>query len=615
MGGPGMRALAVIAAVLIQFMYGFSPAWAQNAASVRIVDVYWGFDGRVVDGEFQPFSLLLDNLSDEAIEGTLSIQKVSGLIRSEGARHEVSVFLGPSSRRWVQFYPYISGNLNSWQIQLQTESATLDLGQRAQPEPVWEAGVRGKSNTIRLVTVLLDPAASLQRQPTSIRHMPEDVFPPYATATHGLHALFMDHVPEWEEPRQTALMAWLQRGGELHLMLDRNRQRLRFSGILSGLNEPFSEFAVGAGRVLRHEFQRNDLSEEVVNAAAIKNFDLREDEVTMYSRQLVALMSLSDSSLFDVLSKQVEPSHAWWLIGLCCLMYAAIMYPGCWQFSQRKNIRAGHAIAAVLITVAVFSGLFLWLGQRGYGESSSWRSYGIAESEDSTHWSCLQFSELFVTDGMDCRVEDKGRQTLFASGLDEESTGAVVTAGDNASLISRLPPFSREPMVTRRRLEMPDWESQVESFLVNGEELSQLTIRVGKRFPSGETTKAWVAYGDRIHGLTLDERSGQLVVSGSARYLREFCDVAEWGNMPVATLTGAPEGEITERQFVDALLVRRGLKNARRFSLGDLEFPRDRVILMVRTAMPAAFGLSVVPEFPQRGEILFVKELPLVLAP
>ena len=339
MGGPGMRALALIAAVLIQFTCGFSPAWAQNAAPVRIVDVYWGFDGRVVDGEFQPFSLLLDNLSDEAIEGTLSIQKVSGLIRSEGARHEVSVFLGPSSRRWVQFYPYISGNLNSWQIQLQTESATLDLGQRAQPEPVWEAGVRGKSNTIRLVTVLLDPAASLQRQPDSIRHMPEDVFPPYATATHGLHALFMDHVPEWEEPRQAALLAWLQRGGELHLMLDRNRQRLRFSGILSGLNEPFSEFAVGAGRVLRHEFQRNDLSEEVVNAAAIKNFDLREDEVTMYSRQLVALMSLSDRSLFDVLSKQVEPSHAWWLIGLCCLMYAAIMYPGCWQLSQGMRLR------------------------------------------------------------------------------------------------------------------------------------------------------------------------------------------------------------------------------------------------------------------------------------
>ena len=615
MGDPGMRALAVVAVALIELSCGFSQAIAQNAASVRIVDVYWGFDGRVVAGEFQPFSLLLDNLSDEAIEGTLTIQKVSGLIRSEGARHEVSVFLGPSSRRWVQFYPYITGNLSSWEIRLQTESATLDLGQRAQPEPVWEAGVSGKSNSVRLVTVLLDPAAGLQRQPDSIRHMPEDVFPPYATATHGLHALFMDHVPEWEEPRQTALLAWLQRGGELHLMLDRNRQRLRFSGILSALNEPFAEYAVGAGRVVRHEFQRNDLTEEVVNAVAIRKFDFRDDEVTVHSRQLVALMSLSDGTLFDVLSKQVEPSHAWWLIGLCCLLYSAIMYPGCWHLAQRRGIRTGQAIAAVLIIVAVFSGLFLWLGQRGYGESSSWRSYGIAESEDQTHWSCLQFSEVFVTDGTDCRVEDKGRQTLIASGLDEESTGAVVTAGDNASLISRLPPFSREPLVTRRRLELPDWESRVESFLVNGQELSQLAIRVGKRFPTGETTKAWVAYGDRIHALTLDERNGQLIVGGPARYLREFCDVAEWGNMAMATVTGAPEGEITERQFVDALLVRRGLKSARRFSLGDLEFARDRVIFLVRTAMPAAFDLSLKPEFPQRGEILFVKELPLVLAP
>jgi hypothetical protein len=269
----------------------------------------------------------------------------------------------------------------------------------------------------------------------------------------------------------------------------------------------------------------------------------------------------------------------------------------------------------VLLTVVVFSGLFLWLGQRGYGESSSWRFYGVAESEDQTHWSCLQFSEVFVTDGTDCRVEDKGRQTLIASGLDEESTEAVVTAGDNASLISRLPPFSREPLVTRRRLELPDWESRVESFLVNGQELSQLAIRVGKRFPFGETTKAWVAYGDRIHPLTLDERNGQFVVSGAARSLREFCDVSVWGDLTIPTATGVPVVEIEERQFVDALLVRRGLKNARRFSLGDLELPRDRVIFMVRTAMPAAFDLSVKPEVPQRGEILFVKELPLVLAP
>lgn len=615
MGDPGMRTLAVIAVALIELSCGFSRAFAQSAASVRIVDVYWGFDGRVVEGEFQPFSLLLDNLSDEAIEGTLSIQKVSGLIRSEGARHEVSVFLGPSSRRWVQFYPYITGSLNSWEIRLQTESATLDLGQRAQPDPVWEAGVRGKSSSIRLVTVLLDPAAGLQRQPDSIRHMPEDVFPPYATATHGLHALFMDHVPEWEEPRQAALLAWLQRGGELHLMLDRNRQRLRFSGILAGLNEPFSEYAVGAGRVVRHEFQRNDLTEEIVNAVATRNFDPREDEVSVQSRQLVALMSLSDRSLFDVLSKQVEPSHAWWLIGLCCLTYAALMYPGCWHLSQRQGIRAGHAITALLITVAVFSGLFLWLGQRGYGESSSWRSYGVAESEDPTHWSCLQFSEVFVTEGVDCRVEDQGRQTLIASGLNEESTGAVLTAGDNASLINRLPPFSREPLVTRRRLELPDWETRVESFLVNGQELSQLAIRVGKRFPFGETTKAWVAYGDRIQSLTLDERNGQFVVGGAARSLREYCDVTVWGGLTIPTVTGFPEGEIDERQFVDALLVRRGLKNARRFSLGDLEFPRDRVIFLVRAAMPASFESSVKPEFPQRGEILFVKELPLVLEP
>ncbi|MFM7834565.1 MAG: hypothetical protein ACKPJD_22425, partial [Planctomycetaceae bacterium] len=36
------------------------------SARVRIAEASWGFDGRVTAGEFQPVSLLLDNLSSDA---------------------------------------------------------------------------------------------------------------------------------------------------------------------------------------------------------------------------------------------------------------------------------------------------------------------------------------------------------------------------------------------------------------------------------------------------------------------------------------------------------------------------------------------------------------------
>ncbi|MGV2334233.1 MAG UNVERIFIED_CONTAM: hypothetical protein LVR18_08965 [Planctomycetaceae bacterium] len=44
------------------------PVRAQSNSSkspqIRIVDVIWGFDGRVSAGHFQPLSLLLDNVSE-----------------------------------------------------------------------------------------------------------------------------------------------------------------------------------------------------------------------------------------------------------------------------------------------------------------------------------------------------------------------------------------------------------------------------------------------------------------------------------------------------------------------------------------------------------------------
>ena len=602
--------------ILLLLLSGLPMVAAQQAAPVRIVEAYWGFDGRVTEGEFQPFSLLLDNTSDQPVEGMLSIQKVSGLIRTVGARHEAPVFLGPASRRWVQFYPYISGNLNTWEIRLQTEAGLFDLGSKDQPDLVDAVRKLNGNEEIRGVTVLLDPAESLQRIPTSIRHMPDDVFPPYSTATHGLHALYMDHVPDWEEPRQSAMLSWLQRGGRLHLLLDSNRQQLRFSGLLAPLNEPFPEFAVGAGTVVRQDIQRNELTEEQVNAVAVRKRMQDEVDRTVvaqpawnYARRLS-----EDDELFQILAGSVEPKHWWFLIALLCMAYVGLLYPGGWWFSRREGNRHYHSIAYVLGTVVFFSVMFIFLGKRGYGESTSFRTLMIALAEDSTHWSCLQFSQVFVTDGADCRIQNDARQTLMASALTDESVDATIISGNTASFSSRIPPFSREPLVARSQMVLPDWELKVVDFTVNGAELSSLTLQAGRRFPFGKSTRVWMIYRDRIWPAELDESSGSIRPGGGRQTIAEFFSQEDMRFIPVGT-PNMDDSEAAKSRQLEVQMIRRALSNSRQFYPRDIDIPADRMLLLVMTDLPASGHFVVSPQMQQTGQILYLKEVPLTEGP
>ena len=109
------------------------PAFAQTTQQVRIADKVWGFDGRVMNGQFMPLSIELDNLSDEPIEAQATLRSMAGMLRETGGTATQSIFLGPHSRRWVQFYPYIVGMTSSWRFELRTEDETLTFDPIDQP--------------------------------------------------------------------------------------------------------------------------------------------------------------------------------------------------------------------------------------------------------------------------------------------------------------------------------------------------------------------------------------------------------------------------------------------------------------------------------------------------
>ena len=597
-------------------------------AQVRVVDVIWGFDGRVSAGHFQPLSLLLDNLTGDVLEGKVFIRHPTTASREQrGAILEQPIYLGARSRRWVQFYPYIPATPELWDVYLDTEAGRIDLQSLDPPRLAADvsrarlmgsaSGATGKTAQEALPAVFLDPPRNQDRSPTSVRHMPAEIFPPYSTATGGLYAVFLDHVPDWEEPRQQAFLSWLKAGGRLHLLLDSNGQELQFPGLLSVLNEPVPEFRLSSGRVTREDVQRQGLVEERVKAVVLPK---TERDVLAEGQQAFQVSGngsewqdlLNDDDLFSRLRQVVEPRHAWSLIGLLSLIYVGALYPGIWKFSSAKHHNPLKTIAAVLALSAVFSLLFLWLGRRGYGETQSVLTYMVAFAEDEQHWDCLQFSQLFATDGGNFELTSEGQQSLLAAGTQLERSDGVIQAGNSASLKTKLAPYSAESIRVQRRLQLADWKAAVVTREITGGTLSRLQLRLGPEFPFEENPVCLAVVGRTIYELRLNREAGTAEMAGRGTSVDTW--LAQQTDIGFSVLGWPIQGEekepLTDEQLLRSMMLRRGLAKKYLFA-GDVSISNDSVLLLVHAKMPDAFRLKWNPELPEDGQVLFMKLLPV----
>lgn len=604
---------------------------AQDSQQVRVVEVVWGFDGRVVTGQFMPLSILVDNLSDQPVEANARLRRITGALMEVGGISTQPVFIGPNSRRWIQFYPYILGSSASWHFDLQTEEKTYTFDSMDQPRAIYDRNRDSDEAQLSLPAVILDPQGLATKSPTTVKHMPAEIFPPYATAMHGLHALFLDHVPDWEAPRQQALLSWLKSGGQLHLMKDGNNQTLSFTGILAPLNEPFPEFPVGNGTVTRHDFQRDGLSLQVVTPAVTppgvsQNSPEPEssfNQIGMASPAAQEEATVNDDELLMWMRELTQPEHAWILIFLLSVCYVGLIFPGCWVLSKQRRLHFLVTYGAIAGLAVVFSLIFLFIGQRGYGETTSLHTLAVARAEDATHWSSLEYRTLFVTSGDLYTLDDKDRQTLLASGAADERADAVMTAGNSASMIARVPPFSSQSMIFRRRITLDDWNLAITSVEQSGSELTTLTLSFGEKFPLHEENQYFVIHGKRIYTLKADDAKKQLTYAGGGLLLTTFCaPVQEFNNgFPTALTAGGmvgPDGEEVLDDPVAECFRKSLLKLISRSAADDFyadlkrfELPEARVRILVYAPIPAAQDMTVSADVKREGRILYVRDFPM----
>ncbi len=604
---------------------------AQDSQQLRIVEVVWGFDGRVVTGQFMPLSILVDNLSDQPVEATARLRRRTGALIEVGGVSTQPAFIGPNSRRWIQFYPYMMSNSATWHFDLQTEEKTYTFDSMDQPRAIYDRNRDSQEAQLSLPAVILDPPGFATKSPTTVKHMPAEIFPPYATAMHGLHALFLDHVPDWEAPRQQALLSWLKSGGQLHLMKDSNNQTLSFSGILAPLNEPFPEFPVGSGTVTRHDFQRDGLSLQVVTPAVTPpgaNMDSPEPEpsfnqIGTASHTAQEEATVNDDELLMWMRELTQPDHAWIPIFLLSMCYVALIFPGCWILSKQRRLHFLVTYGAIAGLAVVFSLIFLFIGQRGYGETTSLHTLAVARAEDATHWSSLEYRTLFVTSGDLYTLDDKDRQTMLASGAADERADALMTAGNSASVVARVPPFSSQSMIFRRRLTHDDWNLAITNVEQSGSELTALTLSFNEKFPLQKDNKYFVIHGKRIHTLKADDAKKQLTYAGGGSPLMSFCSpVQEFDNsfpMVVTTrgIVGPDGNEVLDDPVAECFsksmlkLIARSAADDFYADLKRFELPEGRVRILIYAPIPAAQEMTVSADVKREGRILYVRDFPM----
>jgi len=618
---PGFR-LSIIAVCMAALLLSSGVAAAADRSLVTIEDRIWGFDGRVQVGQFNPVSLLIDNRTDDAIDVVATFSCNSLLNDSGIGTLQQPLFIGPGARRWVQFYAYIpTDDKPTWNLRL----GEIEFPGLQQPRSTLPLYGTKKEKEVLPVAIIMDPPGAMNLKPASVKHFPDVIFPPWATATVGLNTVFLDYAPDWEVPRQAALLSWLKQGGRLQLLRDARGQRPEFDGLLAELNQPLQKFSVGNGVVERMNIQRNELSRSMVRGllapVTTSPEEIPEESLTVdsssydnYSWVYQLNTGELDGSWFRQMRQLTQPQHAWWLIYLLAFAYIGLIFPGCWILA-RRNRHFLEVYGAIFGLSVVFSLLFLLIGRRGQGETTSLHTIALAQIEGplqtDAQQSVMEWNALFVTSGDEYAVTAADQQAMFAVPGIRRSTDAEIAAGNEGRLDVSIPPFSSQTFVCRRQLPAPDWQMSIASIQRSARTLDQIRIQGDPEFRAGPHTRVRVLLHDRLYQLKPDRQNDSWGGPNKLGTLKTFCKRYTDNNFGYGLDFDDDDDRATfYKGVMDGLMIR-SLIAAGMTDPKDFKLSADRIRLFVYDEIPQEHFVKTNTDRQTDGRILYVLDLPL----
>lgn len=458
---------------------------ARPLHALEVQQTIWGFDGRVVPDHFNPLSVLVSNPGNLAFDGALNLLLngggPGGGASGHGASYVQPIFLAPHTTRWVQFIVPATHNMSLSELR-------------------WGRGLKesfdvdGPMSTGPPACVWLRDLDSPFTAGGSLKSFPDQLFPTSAIAAESLDSVVLDHTPKWEAARRDAFLDWVRLGGTVHLLPGTDGALPIFGGDLKELDSKEEVTRVGAGRVVHHTIALREMSEQYLTT---HGYPPR----TLDNAKSPVLYDL-ESTFFRNLSSLTRPKVSWTLINLVMIAYVAAIGPMHNFFRRRLDYRV--SILVFLGCVAAFGMALGSIGRRGYGESQTVHSLGIAHSLGGGRVDVTQWISAFATSGDRYTLTHQAPANLYASDRYAEMGSGLIFNGKDGYMLMDIPLYSARAFTHRAIMTGDDTSVTVEKWPGDSGSLSGLRLRAGAGFPR-QPREIHAVRGDTIYELALHD--------------------------------------------------------------------------------------------------------------
>ncbi len=585
------------------------------ASALDVADYKWGFNGKVAPHRFNVLSVLLNNPTPQPYSGEVLLRKSLGGAGTVDATLVESVTLSPNSSKWIQFYPYIvsDGGYSSenWRISYRGGSYDLPIPRVAKYQRV----------------VLDDPNGVMAKGGSIKFHLPDNLFPPFVTATDALQLVALDHVPRWEEARRQAFLDWIYLGGTVVVLQEASGKFPDFTGPLSVLKTPLEDQMYGAGRVLRVPLTRPQFGEEELRqicAGLPKNYHIpnteKSDDIVDHvddSQQGTVNPNIGFSdgtdpfksnSFLSQLKQMTKPDHNWVLLHLMFWVYIGLVFPGCYLLGKKwSDFRVVYA--GLLGTVALFSLLFSYVGQRGYGEATAVHTVAIAKPLPDGQMDVASWSNIFVTGGADYEIRHNAFGSLYSTCNEHEQVKGEINNGAEAVFKVDIPPFSNRELASRAKMPFEGPKLTLSSLKIQDGRLAELEMDViGLKQDDAE--KQFALIGNTFY--MLNWRDDKLVLAQEAGNAVAMLQVQQkhsqypYGYQNPYNQYGNQTTKVDRYNQMFDLLLSRSLSVSRVKDAEQLRLPPNMIrIYIYAKKMPGEFAIQNKRLGNQEGRVLY----------
>ncbi len=456
--------------LFIIVMFGLS----LNLFGLALEEWKWGFDGTIVEHRINPFSAMISNPMPAAFDGMVTLQRISFMGRPVGAPLIKKVFLGPYGTKLIQFYPYIRNSDEEWQI---------SWGRGAKQQ----ARVNTPSAKGRAVVYLTADTPLLTQRRIRLSSFPENLFPPFVSATDGLLAVVIDKIPEFTPLQRQAFRDWLFGGGKVHIVATDGKTP-DFGSDYSYLNILGNRADVGSGEVILH-FETSTISLSTLGAPQ----KITSEEDNIYIQD-------SEDSYFRKLRSQLKTNHNWVLIFLISILYGLLVTVVNFIIGRRSKT-ALKPILFFVTTVLIFSFLLAWCGRRGYGEKTHILALSYAKELEPGHFDVAQWMDVFVTTGDYYKISHKDKNSIYSDCQTENTLNAEIYNGRDGAFFVDIPLFSSMQLFHRMVADTKQPLKVDVAYRTNGD-MTNISINLGDKFPKS-ILKVIAIFNGKIYKLKM----------------------------------------------------------------------------------------------------------------